>query len=276
MTAQHVKRHCTVENEGINMTKLFVFNFIMIAIIVLVLYIVKRTVKSEKQQNILLICASVGTVLLHYSMLFYHVADGTALQYLKETPNLILPIYPCNLVMWFAVIFAFCKNKRSRLAEFLGDYIFWFGLLSALVGMFANVDFIMNPTFADYAITKSIVAHVTLLFNILLLPLFGYVKMDLFRNMKNILISIVVMLFTGLYCNLLFAVLASEEVAYDVNSMFLLHSPFEGADFLTYPVIALMAIPIYFAVFAACDYFAYEKGNRFYNRFKVKRNGNIE
>ena len=258
------------------MTKLFVFNFIMITIVVLLLYIVKRTVKNEKQQNLLLICASVGTVLLHYSMLFYYAAEGTALEYLKETPNLILPIYPCNLVMWFAVIFAFCKNKKSKLSQFIGDYIFWFGLLSALVGMFANVDFIMNPTFADYAITKSIVAHVTLLFNILLLPLFGYVKMDLFRNMKNILISIVLMLFTGLYCNLLFAVLASEAVAYDVNSMFLLHSPFEGADFLTYPVIALMAIPIYFAVFAACDYFAYEKGNRFYNRFKVKRKENIE
>jgi hypothetical protein len=57
----------------------------------------------------------------------------------------------------------------------------------------------------------------------------------------------------GFYCNLIFYVLVSAEAAYDVNSMFLIHSPFAGLDFLTYPVIALMAIPIYFAVFVICD-----------------------
>ena len=171
------------------MAKLFIFNFLMIAVVTLLLWVVKRTVKTERQKNLLLIGAAVFTVLLHYSMLFYHCFKGSALEYLKETPNLILPIYPCNLVMWSAVVFAFLKNKKSKLGEFLSDYIFWFGLISALVGMFANVDFIMNPTFSDFNITKSILAHVTLLFNILLLPIFGFVKIDMFRNMKNILLS---------------------------------------------------------------------------------------
>ena len=252
------------------MLKLFIFNVIMLAIVFLLLIAVKKTVKSCKAENALLIFASVGTVLLHYSMLFYHIFNGTATEYIRETPNLILPIYPCNIVMWSAVIFAFLKNKRSRFGEFLSDYIFWFGLLSALVGMFANVDFIMNPTFANFHNIKSIVAHVTLLFNILLLPLFGFVKFDLFRNMKNILISILEMLVIGFYCNLLFTALSSEAAAYDVNSMFLLHSPFEGADFLTYPVIALIAIPIYFALFAVCELFAYKRGERFYNRLSKK------
>ena len=31
------------------------------------------------------------------------------------------------------------------------------------------------------------------------------------------------------------------------------HSPFDGVDFLTYPVIALIAVPIYLLVFALCD-----------------------
>ena len=252
------------------MAKLFIFNLLMIAVVALMLWAVKRTVRTERQKNILLIGAAVFTVLLHYSMLFYHCFKGGALEYLKETPNLILPIYPCNLVMWSAVVFAFLKNKKSKLGEFLSDYIFWFGLISALVGMFANVDFIMNPTFLDFNITKSILAHVTLLFNILLLPIFGFVKIDMFRNMKNILFSIVEMLLTGLYCNLVFKVLVSEAAAYDVNSMFLLHSPFEGAAFLTYPVIALIAIPIYFGVFTVCELIAREKGDRFYDRLKAK------
>ena len=257
------------------MAKLFICNFLIIAIIAVLLAVIKKIIKSEKGQNAILICASFGTVVLHYSLLFYHIFCGTAIEYLQETPNLVLPIYPCNLVMWSCVIFGFCKNKKSGVGAYLADYIFWFGIISALVGMFANVDFIMNPTFADFSITKSVVAHGTMLFNILLLPMFGMVKVDMRRNMKSILICILEMLVTGLYCNLLFTVLASPEAAYEVNSMFLLHSPFGGAEFLTYPVIALIAIPIYFGLFTVCELVAYKKGDRFYDRlaryYKEKR-----
>ena len=257
------------------MIKLLIFNFLTIGVIALSLIGLKKLKKSEKWVNLILILASLATVFLHYSMLFYHCFSGTAYEYLKETPNLILPIYPCNLVMWCAVIFAFLRNKKSKVAEFLADYLFWFGLLSSLVGMFANVDFIVNPTFTDFSVTKSVLAHGTLLFNILLLPLFGFVKVDMYRNMKNIILSIITMLLTGIYCNTVFHALVSEEAAYDVNSMFLLHSPFDGVDFLTYPVIALIAIPIYFALFAVLELFLYKKGERFYNRlsryYKEKR-----
>lgn len=248
------------------MPKLLIFNFSTIGVIALLLFGLKKLIKREKWVNLLLILASLGTVALHYSMLVYHAFLGTAFEYLNETPNLILPIYPCNLVMWCAVIFAFLRNKGTKFAQFLADYLFWFGLISSLVGMFANVDFIVNPTFADFNVTKSVLAHGTLLFNILLLPLFGFIKIDMYRNMKSILLSILMMLMTGLYCNTVFRALVSEAEAYDVNSMFLLHSPFDGVEFLTYPVIALIAIPIYFTLFAVLELFAYKKGDRFYNR----------
>ena len=88
------------------------------------------------------------------------------------------------------------------------------------------------------------------------------------RNITNIIISIIVMAAIGCYCNLVFHALVSEEIAYDVNSMFLIHSPFDGIEFLTYPVISLIAVPMYFAVFVICDLFAHKKGERFYNKFK--------
>lgn len=250
------------------MGKLLIFNFLLILAVAIGIFFVKKYVKRERVQNLLLICSALGTVLFHYSSLIYHLFTGGALQYLKDNPNLILPIYPCNVVMCFAVIFALLKNKKSKLGAFLSDYIFWFGIISALVGMFANVDFIKNPTLADFDNIKSIAAHATLLFNIILLPVFGFVKVDLFKNMKSIVISICVMLFIGLYCNLIFAALVSKAAAYDVNSMFLLHSPFEAIPFLTYPVIALIAVPLYFGLFALCKSFAYKKENRFYNRYK--------
>ena len=236
------------------MIKLLIFNLFLIAIITIALCLIKKYVKKERTQNIIFIIAAVFTILFHYSsFIFKLLSGGNAMEYLSETPNLILPIYPCNVVMWSALIFAFIKNKRSRLGSFFVDYLFWFGIISTLVGMFANVDFIMNPTLADYENFKSITAHATLLFNILLLPIFGYVKIDVKRNIINISLSILMMAIIGGYCNLVFHALVSEAAAYDVNSMFLIHSPFDGLEFLTYPAIALIAIPLYLAVFALCD-----------------------
>ena len=251
------------------MDKLIIFNLILIAIITVGLWLIKRYVIGERTRNIILLVAAIFTILFHYSsFIFKLITNDGALEYLSSTPNLILPIYPCNVVMWSALIFALLKNKKTKLGEFFSDYLFWFGIISTLVGMFANVDFINNPTLADYENVKSIAAHATLLFNVLLLPLFGYIKIDVWRNLKNIIISIIVMAAIGGYCNLVFYALSSKEAAYNVNSMFLIHSPFDGVEFLTYPVIALIAIPIYLAVFIICDLCAHKKEDRFYSKKK--------
>jgi len=255
------------------MLQLLIFNFILIAIITIGLFFTKKIVKNGRTKNIFLIVTSIFTVLCHYSSLIYHhFLDRTAFAYLRSNPNLILPIYPCNVVMWSCIIYAFLKNKNSRLGRFFADYIFWFGIISTLVGMFANVDFIRNPTLADFDITKGIISHATLLFNVLLLPIFGRIKIDIKWNMLHILIAVAGMFAIGLYCNLVFQTLVSEKMAYQVNSMFIIHSPFEGVDFLTYPIIVLIAIPLYFAVFAICEIFAYKKGDRFYNRYRKNSN----
>ena len=133
------------------MGTLIIFNFVLIALIAIGLGLIKKYVKHERTPNVILVVAAVFTIVFHYSsFVFKLVTGGNAMEYLSETPNLILPIYPCNVVMWSALIFAFLKNKKSRVGSFLADYLFWFGIISTLVGMFANVDFINNPTLADY------------------------------------------------------------------------------------------------------------------------------
>ena len=254
------------------MDQLIIFNCILLCIISAALFFTKRHAKNDKRKNGILLFSAILTILCHYSsFLFLLFSGGDATAYLKSNPNLLLPIYPCNVVMWSALIFALLKNKRSKLANYFVDYLFWFGIFSTLVGMFANVDFITNPTLADYENVKSIGAHATLLFNVLLLCVFGYIKMDFVRNITNILISIVKMAIIGGYCNLLYAVIDSAEAAYEVNSMFLIHSPFEGVDFLTYPIIVLMVLPIYLTVFIICDCLTHKKGSRFIDKLFNKK-----
>ncbi len=249
------------------MEKLIIFNLGLILIIVGVLIVVKKKAHSERTKRALLLIAPLVTILFHYSMLFYHLfVTGDAAHYLRGTPNLILPIYPCNVVMWCALLYGLLKKKESRIAFFLSDYIFWFGIASTLVGMFANVDFILNPTLADFEVTKSIVAHATLLFNVLLIPVLGYLRPSFFRNMLNMILSVIVMYVVGLYCNLVFEVLVSAEAAYDINSMFIIHSPFEGVSFLRYPIIAAAALVLYFIIFTVCDVVTTPRGERWFDR----------
>jgi hypothetical protein len=70
----------------------------------------------------------------------------------------------------------------------------------------------------------------------------------------------------GLYCNLVFKVLVSSDMAYQVNSMFIIHSPFDGVDFFTYPTIAGLALMLYFITFTICEIVSHKKGERWFDK----------
>ncbi len=249
------------------MGTLILFNIFLILLIGALLIAVKKWGQGVRTKRVLLLLAPLVTIAFHYSSFFYHLLfTGAGIAYLADTPNLILPIYPCNVVMWCALIYGLAPNKSSKFALLLSDYIFWFGIVSTLVGMFANVDFILNPTLANFEVTKSIVAHATLLFNVLLIPVFGLLRPSFFRNMRNMILSVLAMYVIGLYCNLVFKALVSAEKAYDVNSMFIIHSPFDGIPFLRYPLIAAVALVIYLLIFTVYDIVATPRGNRWFNR----------
>ena len=251
------------------MGTLIIFNTVLILIIAALLVAVKKWVRGERARRALLLIAPLVTIAFHYSLFFYHLLfTGNGIAYLADTPNLILPIYPCNVVMWCALIYGLLSNKDNKIALLLSDYIFWFGIASTLVGMFANVDFITNPTLADFEVTKSIVAHATLLFNLLLIPVFGLLRPSFFRNMKSIVISVLAMYVIGLYCNLVFEAICSPEMAYDQNSMFIIHSPFEGVPFLRYPLIAALGLIVYFIIFTVCDLITTPRGSRWFDRVR--------
>ena len=249
------------------MKTLIIFNTILIIIIVALLAFAKKRLCTERAKRILFLIAPIVTIIFHYSSFLYHLfIKGGAFEYLANNPNLLLPIYPCNVVMWCCLIYGFLQNKESKLSYLLSDYIFWFGIASTLVGMFANVDFIVNPTLSDFEVTKSIVAHATLLFNVLLIPVFGRLQPNFYRNMRSMTKAVIAMYLIGLYCNLVFKVLVSENAAYNTNSMFIIHSPFEALPFLRYPIIALAALLIYLIVFTVCDIVNTARGERWFNR----------
>ena len=255
------------------MGTLIIFNLVLILIITAVLIAAKKWVRSERARRVLLLIAPLVTILCHYSSFLYkQFITGGSIQYLAENPNLILPIYPCNVVMWCALIYGLLSSKDSKIALLLSDYVFWFGIVSTLVGMFANMDFIANPTLKNFEVTKSILAHATLLFNVLLIPVFGLLRPNFGRNMRNMVISVLSMYVIGLYCNLVFTVFVSAEMASYKNSMFILHSPFEGLPFLRYPLIAAVGLVLYLVLFTVCDIIRLPRGERWFDRVRAALN----
>ena len=76
------------------MGKLIIFNLILIAFIAIGLWFIKKYVKRERTQRMVLVFAAFLTVLVHYSsFLFKLLSGGNAMEYLSNSPNLLLPIY---------------------------------------------------------------------------------------------------------------------------------------------------------------------------------------
>jgi hypothetical protein len=138
------------------MDKLIIFNCIVLLLIFTIVFFCKKYIKTDKSKNIVLLLSALVTIIFHYSSFIYLSITGNAsVEYLKNTPNLLLPIYPCNVVMWGCLIYGIMKNKESKGTMFLADYLFWFGIFSTLVGMFANVDFINNPSLNELTLNSS-------------------------------------------------------------------------------------------------------------------------
>lgn len=136
-------------------------------------------VKDEKHKNFILKFFAIFTVVIHYSNLWvdYFVSGGNA----TIENNHILPIYPCNVVMWMLLIAALMKNKSSLMFRLLGEFCFYGGTVCGIVGIVLNVNFGNNPTLADYDILKGLLSHSTMLFGCLYMLVGKYITIRVFN-----------------------------------------------------------------------------------------------
>ena len=232
--------------------------------------LLRKKVKEEKTKRIVLLICSVVTVLVHYSSILYHfVAEGDATTVIIHNPQYLLPIYPCNVVMWLCVIVALIKDNKSKVFITLSEFITFFGIFSGILGMSLNFDFIANPTFLDYDVTKGMFSHSFMILNCCLFPVFGYIKISTPRNMVSVLVGVVLLWLIGSYNNLTFELLTSYTPQ-SINSMFLVTTPFEGAPWLTFfPIVGMMLV-LYLIFFNVYELIAYRKGNRWFDKIKSK------
>lgn len=158
-------------------------------------------VGDEKNKNRILLFSAVITIILHYSNLWveYFVSGGNA----TVENNHILPIYPCNVVMWMLLVSALIRNKNRLIFRMLSEFCFYVGTICSILGIVLNFNFDNTPTLADYSVLKGLLSHSTMFFGCLYLRVGKYMKFRVF-NVVSIAAGLCVFVICGSAVNALY------------------------------------------------------------------------
>lgn len=142
------------------------------------LILAAKYVNDAETKNKILKFFAIITVVIHYSNLWvdYFTTGGATVE-----NNQILPVYPCNVVMWMLLVASLLRNKNRLLFQMLSEFCFYGGTICGVLGIVLNMNFDNNPTLADYDVLKGLLSHSTMLFGCLYMFVGGYIKIRVFN-----------------------------------------------------------------------------------------------
>lgn len=241
---------------------LSIYNIITLVIIILLLVLCKKIINKDNIKDLVLKVTSILVVVIHFSSLYvdFFVNNGEAL----IENSMLLPVYPCNIIMWLLLIVAFMKDKESKLYKYLAEFTFIGGTFCGLVGVFFNINFLNNPNFLDYSILKGLISHTVMIFGTVYLYLFNYVEIEVKRTTISIIVGLLIFSVIGLIINVLFAIFDIPSV----NAMFMLEPPIKELPILNFFTIGIMGVVFSFLGLNVYEYYAFPKEKRWITNIK--------
>lgn len=190
--------------------------------------------KEQKSRDRFLLFFALATVAIHYSDLWvdFFANNGQA----NIASVHILPVYPCNVMMWLLLAAALIKDKTSIGFQLLSECCFYVGMVCGVVGIVFNANFGANPTLADYGVLKGLLSHSTMLVGCLFMLSGGYVQIRLF-NVASVAAGLAVFSLCGVVVDGLYVMNGMEPP----DGMFLRSNPyFEGS--VVWPALLVLTI----------------------------------
>lgn len=186
---------------------------------VVLLMLFSRYAKTQKQKDGILKFFAIITVVIHLSDAWvdFFTTGGQA----PITSVHILPIYPCNVVMWMLLVASLLRNKQGIPFQMLGEFCAFIGTICGIVGIVFNANFDNTPTLADYDILKGMLSHSTMLVGTLYLAVGGYVHMRTF-NAVSVAAGLGTFVLCGLTVDWLYEAFGMEAP----DGMFLRSNPY--------------------------------------------------
>lgn len=242
---------------------LLLYNLISFTIMTVLLILCQKVIRKDSTKDILLKSVSIAVVVIHYSSLYVDFFTNKGEAMIEN--NMILPVFPCNIIMWLLVIVAFIKNKESSLFKTLSEFTFIGGTICGVIGVLFNINFLNNPNLLDYDIFKGLISHSVMVFGTIYL--YNYVKIEVVRTTKSIFWGLVIFSVLGLIINILFAIFDIPSV----NAMFMLEPPFPEFPFINYFTIGILGMLVSFVGLNIYECIAYPKEERWLNRVLLER-----
>lgn len=225
----------------------------------LLLWLARRFAKSETAKNRIFQFFAIITVIIHYSNLWvdYFQSGGNAV--LEN--NQLLPVYPCNVVMWMLLTASLLLNKKSLLFQLLSEFCFYGGTVCGIVGIVLNANFGANPSLADYDILKGMLSHSTMLFGCLYMLAGGFIRIRMF-NVVSVTAGLGTFVLCGAAVNALYEYFGMTPP----DGMFLRSNPYIGISPI---VLGCWAIAGLFC-FLALRELRLPKEERWYHKIKMR------
>lgn len=225
----------------------------------------KKVIRKENTKDIVLKSISITVVLIHLSSLYVDFFTNNGEAFIED--NILLPIYPCNIIMWLLVLVAFMKNKTSKLFIVLAQITFVVGTVSGVIGVIVNFNFLNNPTLLDYDILKGLLSHWFMIFGTIYLFVFKYIKLDVVNTTKSVFCGLVLFTLIGIVVNALFYIYEIPSV----NAMYMLYPPIPQLPFINFYTIGLAGLLITFILLNLYEMVTLKKEDRWFNRVVLER-----
>jgi hypothetical protein len=215
--------------------------------------------KGDRSRNFILKFSALITVVIHYSSLWvdYFASGGSA----QVENNMILPVYPCNVVMWMLLIAAFMDNKRSLPFQILSEFCFYGGIVCGVIGIVLNANFDNTPTLADYDILKGMLSHSTMLFGCIYMKVGKFMKVRMF-NVVSVVTGLAIFVLCGVAVNRLYEHFGLEAP----DGMFLKSNPYTDVSPIT---LGIIAVAIMFCCLALWE-LRLPREERWYSKLRVR------
>ena len=222
-----------------------------------------KNVDGIERKNKILKFFAIATIVLHYSSIpVDYFSSGSA----SVDGTMLLPIFPCNFAMWTLFWVAFYKNKSGKFFDFLVQMTFYVGVAGGILGIAFNEAYINTPSLSDWSVLKGLLSHSTMLIGSFYLFVGKYFEIRV-SNMKNILLSLGVLLIDGMLVILLYALCELDPP----NSMFMLETPYEAYPWLNTWSFGALAILAGFVITSTYEYFKLDKKDRWYSLLKEEK-----
>ena len=235
---------------------LLVYNLITFTMMILLLILCKKVIRKESTKDIVLKSVSIAVIAIHYSSLYVDFFSNKGSALIED--NMILLVYPCNIIMWLLFAVSFIKNKESKIYKYLSEFTFIGGTLCGVVGVLFNINFLNNPNIFDYDIFKGLISHTVMIFGTIYLYSMNYVKIEVKRTMISIFIGLLIFAFFGVTTNLLYAAFDIPSV----NAMFMLEPPIKELPFFNFFTIGILGVLISFIGLNIYEIFVLPKEER--------------